>query len=55
MYTCERNNNNNVPTMQAEMENGKYCDNGNSVETELNWAIGTDGRSYSRSRKHLVD
>jgi len=41
--------------MQAEMENGKYRDNGNTVETELNWAIGTDGRSYSRSRKHLVD
>ena len=34
MYRCERNNNNNnVPTMQTEMENGKYCDNGNTVET----------------------
>ena len=48
MYMCERNNNSNVPTMQTEMENGKYCDNENTVETGLNWSIGTDGRSYSR-------
>ena len=54
MYRCERNNNNNnVPTMQTEMENGKYCDNGNTVETELKWAIGTDGRSYSADRINI--